>query len=372
MGFKSTRSVRLPVPNDADDITLVNLLRAIKASGITATGAQACFGGKCFDITLDSEEAAEKLASTGVDIHDRHYTVNPLSKGRLIHVSTFVPIEYPDADLLDILSRYGKIKEVRRLHMKEPDLAEFENGVRVAAFESIDKPLPQRVTVAGLSIGFKYTGQPKSCVRCSSFDHLVKDCPLRRRHKSTTTPSSMGKVTANAEPSAEIPSPPEAINIDEAVTATESAPKTDLLVDHMTPGDVASTDPPPCQYSEKTHPGAKRNLDESYSTTPPSPDKNSASKKGKKDKNRFTKFVKDIAKYSLTGGPRKFNHLEYSEVIRAWALFAKWKKGSFTPALAADVSIGKDFLAAWESNDSDHPEADLEVLYFSTFEDLYA
>jgi hypothetical protein len=65
--------------------------------------------------------------------------------------------------------------------MKVEDLQQFENGVRVATFEKLEKDLPHRLTVSGLSIGFKYTDQPQSCVRCSSMDHVVKNCPLKRR-----------------------------------------------------------------------------------------------------------------------------------------------------------------------------------------------
>ena len=34
--------------------------------------------------------------------------------------------------------------------------------------------------MGGIEIGFKYSGQPATCYRCQSTEHVVKDCPKHR------------------------------------------------------------------------------------------------------------------------------------------------------------------------------------------------
>lgn len=38
------------------------------------------------------------------------------------------------------------------------------------------------MAIGGLELGFKYSGQPVTCHRCQSTDHMVKICPTRRRN----------------------------------------------------------------------------------------------------------------------------------------------------------------------------------------------
>jgi hypothetical protein len=133
----------------------------------------------------------------------------------------YLPIEYPDKQLKDLLARYGSVKSIRRLYMKEEDLQQFENGVRVATFEKLEKDLPHHLTVSGLSIGFKYTDQPQSCVRCSSMEHTVKNCPLKRR-----------KTTKPAKTAINPPSPADNNNVVPNPEVEEQTPS-DLDVTHQ-------------------------------------------------------------------------------------------------------------------------------------------
>lgn len=59
-----------------------------------------------------------------------------------------------------------------------------ERGIRVVKFIKLSKAIPKRVVVAGIEIGFKYSGQPATCLRRHSMDHVVKDCPKRRKNPS--------------------------------------------------------------------------------------------------------------------------------------------------------------------------------------------
>ena len=183
--FAHRRTVRLIVDEDLATIDALKLAKSLPDYAGDIKGIVPLFGGKCFDITLKNSELAVKLAQEGIDFEQCHKPLRLLGQ-RSIHVSVFVSVEYPDADLLALLSSYGELKSqsVRRLHFTEEGFTTIENGVRVVEFNRITRDIPKRVVVGGLEIGFKYTGQPVTCHRCQSTDHVVKDCPKRRRQPS--------------------------------------------------------------------------------------------------------------------------------------------------------------------------------------------
>jgi hypothetical protein len=180
--FSFKRTVRLNVPKDNTDITTKSLLEALTEQGHHVVGAQGCYGGRAFDVMLKTPADAEQLGMRGFDLFECHHEVVSLAKN-YIYVSVYIPMEFPDTELQAILVRYGTVKAIRRLHMKEDGLRQLENGVRVVSFEAIQTAIPRRLSISGISIVFKYTGQPESCLRCSSMEHKVKDCPHQKRRK---------------------------------------------------------------------------------------------------------------------------------------------------------------------------------------------
>ena len=140
------------------------------------------FGGKCFDITLNTAEAAVRLATAGYDYGEIRKPLCLLSV-KTVHVSVFVSVEFPDEELLTVLEQYGELKtrKLRRLHFHEDGFQHIERGIRVAEFNKITRDLPKKVVLGGIEIGFKYSGQPATCYRCQSTEHVVRDCPKRRR-----------------------------------------------------------------------------------------------------------------------------------------------------------------------------------------------
>ena len=188
------KTVRLSL-NDWDNISPIDVLRALKNNNKRIVGAQATPGGRAIDIVCTSEDAATEIASSGFDHGERHYDLVVTKLQPNLHVSFFVPIAMPDNELKELMGRYGKVLKLRRLHYKEADLRQFENGVRVIEYGELSQEKPGRIHYAGLSIGIKYTGQPKSCVRCSSFDHLVRDCPRGKKklQDNQTRPSPPGE-----------------------------------------------------------------------------------------------------------------------------------------------------------------------------------
>jgi len=171
------------VDTDVSDIDALKIAQSLSAYADDIQGIVPLFGGKCFDITLASPEAAAKLAQEGIDYEQVHKPLRLLGQ-RSIHVSVFVSVEYPDADLLNLLATYGQLKSksVRHLRFSEQGFTHIENGVRVVEFTRIERDIPKRLVIAGLEIGFKYSGQPVTCHRCHSTEHVVKNCPKRRRH----------------------------------------------------------------------------------------------------------------------------------------------------------------------------------------------
>ena len=141
--------------------------------------------GSVVDLCFKSPEAATLAAAKGVDFNNVQQELKTLNQP-MIFVSCFLPIEFPDSELTNLLQVYGEVKGTRRLYHKEQGLENLENGCRVVSFSKLKKPIPVRLSYKGISIGFKYTGQPRSCLRCSSFEHLVAECPYKKA-KSTTT-----------------------------------------------------------------------------------------------------------------------------------------------------------------------------------------
>ncbi|CAH3027966.1 unnamed protein product [Porites evermanni] len=105
---------------------------------------------------------------------------------KTIHVSVIVAVEFPDQEIVNFLKQYGQLKSenLRRLCYKEEGFRNIERGIRMAEFTSLDKGLPRKVVTQGLEIFFKYTGQPITCHRCGSTEHVVKNCPKQRSHFS--------------------------------------------------------------------------------------------------------------------------------------------------------------------------------------------
>ena len=113
-------------------------------------------------------------------------------------------MEFPDDDLIKILKQYGELKEparLRRLYFDEDEYRHIERGVRVAEFTKIARDSPCRIVVPGLEIGFKYSGQPATCYRCQSTEHVVKNCPKRGPNR----PGLVGVLPAPPTPVPENP-----------------------------------------------------------------------------------------------------------------------------------------------------------------------
>lgn len=99
-------------------------------------------------------------------------------------------MEYPDVELIPFLKTYGKMKTdtLRRLYYNEEGFSHIKRGIRIAEFLSRDKDLPRKIVTNGVEIHFKYTGQPITCYRCGSTEHVVQNCPQKARLRKTPSP----------------------------------------------------------------------------------------------------------------------------------------------------------------------------------------
>ena len=244
VNFTHTRTVRLVV-DETTQLDSLSVAKSLPDFIGKIVGVVPQFGGKCFDITLDSTESATQLAHAGFDYLDAVMPLRLLGQ-KTLHVSVYVPIEFPDAELVKLLTGYGTLKsnQLRRLHFKEEGFEHLENGIRVAEFVQLARDLPRKIVIQGLEIYFKYTGQPVQCYRCNSSEHVVKNCPKQRR-----IPATLREQVAEA---GGVVLPPAPIPEDNTVPATENQ---EAAMDLSTPEEPATAT---SQASEASSPAPTR------------------------------------------------------------------------------------------------------------------
>ena len=319
------------------EINALEIARSLPDFQDEITGIVPNFGGNCFDITLRSTEAATRLATSGFDYGAERKPLKLLG-AKTIHVSVFVAVEFPDQEIVKFLQQYGQLKSenLRRLCYHEEGFRNIERGIRVAEFTSLDRDLPRKVVTQGLEIFFKYTGQPITCYRCGSTEHVVKNCPKQR--------SRFSHIRAEDRVLTDPPNP--------------TTPQASLESQMETNSDETSEDTPPVENSADVPP-----ITQSYaSVTAPMPDlslsstsrdlfdsqsqqsrKRPPSSPGKADKPEpKQRAVSEKVKASPTiqgflrglkqSGPERtklMNIIQGPQYYRARALYLQYKHGNF-------------------------------------------
>ena len=74
----------------------------------------------------------------------------------------------------------------------------------MAEFVKINRDLPRRIVTQGVEINFKYAGQPLTCYRCNSTEHVVRNCDKQR----TARPTVAQRLEASGGGGEAIPRPP--------------------------------------------------------------------------------------------------------------------------------------------------------------------
>ena len=101
--FACRRTVCLIVDDDIESIDALKLAKSLPGYSGEIKGIVPLSGGKCFDITLATREAAAKLAQEGIDYEQAHKPFRLLGQ-RSIDIKVFVSMEFPDEDLLNLLA----------------------------------------------------------------------------------------------------------------------------------------------------------------------------------------------------------------------------------------------------------------------------
>lgn len=69
----------------------------------------------------------------------------------------------------------------------------------MAEFVKINRDLPHRIVTQGVEINFTYTGQPLTCYRCNSTEHVVQNCD--KQHSARPTVTKCLEASGGGEPS---------------------------------------------------------------------------------------------------------------------------------------------------------------------------
>lgn len=125
-------------------------------------------------------------------------------------------------ELIQFLKTYSKLRTdaLRRLYYNEEGFTHIERETREAEFVSLDRDLPHKIVTNVVEIHFKYTGQPITCYRCGSTEHVLQNCPQKARFRKTPLPPV---DTATRDPP---PSPSEDTMDSTPSNSGETAPST--------------------------------------------------------------------------------------------------------------------------------------------------
>lgn len=151
-------------------------------------------------------KVAARLAASSFDCGDVRKPLRLLGE-KPIHVSCFVPVEFPDNVMVDLLKQYGELKteNLRRLYFQKEGFSHIERGIRVVEFAKINHDLPRRIVTLEVEINFKYTAQLITCYCCKSTEH-VRYCDKQCRIRPTVN-QCLAASGAEGIPGPPIPTP---------------------------------------------------------------------------------------------------------------------------------------------------------------------
>ena len=125
-------------------------------------------------ITFSTSEYRDRFLRKSAFVVRRVARVSHPASRRLTFVNVYdAPHELPDSAIRERLSAYGRIYSIRRGKCQEfPDVF---NGVRHLRM-SLTNDIPCFIRFGKYQVRVKYDNQPKTCRKCGSEEHLIKDC----------------------------------------------------------------------------------------------------------------------------------------------------------------------------------------------------
>ena len=334
--FAHTKTIRLLV-EDNMELDALEIVRSLPDSQDEITGIVPNFGGKCFDITLSSTDAATRLATSSFDYGAERKPLKVLG-AKTIHVSVFVAVEFPDQEIVKFLKQYGQLKSenLRSLCYNEEGFRNIEHGIRVAEFTSLDKDLPRKVVTQGLEIFFKYTGQPITCYRCGSTEYVVKNCPkqrsrfshIRMEDRVLTNPPNPTTPQASLESQMETT----ANETSEDTPPVENSEDDSPLIQSFTSITASTPDPTPASASRDLFDSQSQQLRKCHPSSPGKLDKPEAKERAVSDKVKSSPTIQGFIRGLKQTGPERtklMNTIPGSQYYRARALYFQYKHSNF-------------------------------------------
>lgn len=125
-------------------------------------------------ITFSTSDYRDRFLRKSAFIVRRVARVSHPASRRLTYVNVYdAPHELPDSAIRERLSVYGRIYSIRRGKCQEfPDVF---NGVRHLRM-ALSSDIPCFIRFGKFQVRIKYDNQPKTCRKCGSDEHLIKDC----------------------------------------------------------------------------------------------------------------------------------------------------------------------------------------------------
>ena len=114
------------------ELNALSIIRSVPDVSTEIVGVVPQFGGKCFDIILQTMESATQLVAAGFD-YDNAVKPLRLLGTRTIHVSVFISLEFPGKDFLHFLKQHGQLKSdsLQCLYYSDEGFTHIERGIHV-------------------------------------------------------------------------------------------------------------------------------------------------------------------------------------------------------------------------------------------------
>ena len=136
-----------------------------------------------FTNTIFFEEFCDKYEEKIVGVSgEGNVRIVNLSKVFTYVSIRYAPFDMEDETLRNILSRYGKVHDMRWNKFSYGKAKDLFNGTRTAHMQ-IKSNIPSSVNVQGHRIFFIYNGQKRTCHKCGEENHLAANCEVENAER---------------------------------------------------------------------------------------------------------------------------------------------------------------------------------------------